>query len=70
MEREVGKPEKTMVHFNQPVTEEDSAKRAENSPGEHHYKGELQVMNYDLPVSEAERFEDRDLFSLQIQEPG
>ena len=42
---------------------------AQHRAAGHHHEGELQVMHHDLPVGEAEGFQDGDLLPLQRQQP-
>ena len=54
-----------MVHNHQPMAQEDAANSAQDRAGGYHDKSELQVVEHDLSVGEAEGLEDGNLLALE-----
>ena len=65
---QVRKTEKPVVHAHQLVAQEHPAHRADDGARADHDQRIFQIVDDDLPVREAERFEDRDLLALQRQQ--
>ena len=66
---QVGEPEEGVIHQHQPMAQQHPTTAPQHSAARDDHKGELEIVNHDLPVGEAEGFHDGNLLPLQSQQP-